>query len=69
MMWISVANRLPPHTTEVLVYCAGARHVGFAWRSSDGWRMPEPQSIGYDMISHWMPLPPHPAMAPTGEKP
>ena len=61
--WIKCSERMPEMGRLVLAYCDGSGNVGIAHISRiDGkWRMPEPQSIGYESITHWMPLlePPH----------
>ena len=59
MKWVSVKDRLPEARHEVIVWCEGAECAGLAWRheGSDFWYVPEPQAIGYDSITHWMPLP------------
>lgn len=56
--WIPVGERLPEPCHEVLIWCADANTVGFAWWREDAaeWCMPEPQAAGY-FPTHWMPLP------------
>lgn len=47
-----------PREQEILVYCEGSECVGIAWLNRHGdLVMPEPQAIGHDSLTHWMPLP------------
>ena len=60
--WIPVSERLPESGEPVQVWCEGAEQPGLAWISrhadwSGEWVIPEPQAIGYESITHWMPLP------------
>lgn len=64
--WIPVGERLPEPGEPVQVWCEGAEQPGLAWISrhadwSGEWVIPEPQAIGYESITHWMPLPSGPA--------
>lgn len=57
--WIKCSDSMPDKGRLVFVYCDGCCDVGIAHVSRiDGeWKMPEPQSIGYESITHWQPLP------------
>lgn len=59
--WISVERMFPENNAAVIVYCNASDSSGIAWRAGGKWFMPEPQSIGYDTITHWMPLPAPPS--------
>ena len=64
--WIPVSERMPEPGEPVQVWCEGAEQPGLAWVSrhadwSGEWVIPEPQAIGYESITHWMPLPAGPA--------
>jgi hypothetical protein len=80
MTWISVADRLPePDSGEVLVWLTGGRCAFDEWHmhreDPTGMSTMHLMDMGYmwrdydfEEITHWMPLPPPPAMAPTGEQ-
>lgn len=55
--WVSVEDRLPESGAPVLVWCDGCGCAGVAWIRQGAWLMPEPQPLGYESITHWMPLP------------
>ncbi len=57
--WISVETEMPPNGEAVMVWCVGCECPGVAWwrGSVRGWIIPEPQAIGAESISHWMPMP------------
>lgn len=55
--WVSVEERLPESGAPVLVWCDGCGCAGVAWIRQGAWLMPEPQPLGYESITHWMPLP------------
>ena len=55
--WVSVEERLPESGAPVLVWCDGCGRAGVAWIRQGAWLMPEPQPLGYESITHWMPLP------------
>jgi len=50
--WIRVL-KMPPPRTMVIVWCSAAENSGLAYWCGDHWMMPEPQSIGYNNITHW----------------
>lgn len=58
--WVAVSERLPENGVPVIVYCSGAECSGVAWIRQGAWLMPEPQAMGYETITHWMPLPKSP---------
>jgi len=50
-----------PRGKEILVYCEGCEGIGIAWLNKYGdIVIPEPQAIGHESLTHWMPLPPPP---------
>lgn len=64
--WIPVGERLPDHGEPVNVWCSGSDQAGVAWVRQGAWYMPEPQALGYDSITHWMPLPAAPSPSKQG---
>lgn len=58
--WLPISTA--PHGVLVIVWCEGAEQAGLAWKCDGGvWHMPEPQAIGDQSLTHWMPLPCAPA--------
>lgn len=64
MKWISVKDRFPPNTNDVLVFDdRGRMSVSCYFYSDHGgmmvWEQRDDQ-IGLGDVTHWMPLPPPP---------
>ncbi len=57
--WISVKDRLPEDSREVLIYDKRSGDVLYAWYSMETWNENDFCYEGDDLddISHWMPLP------------
>lgn len=70
--WVSVEDRLPPQSTDVLVYPMLSAYSHVAWHDGGCWRVTEYEkglgevhtALNDGLVTHWMPLPP----APEGEK-
>lgn len=54
MDWISVKDRLPEPTVEVLAFHSPDRVIDFSWVYGDGsWAFERSRGL----VTHWMPLP------------
>lgn len=62
MEWQPIET-MPSGCQEVIVWCDGSECAGIAYKTDSGEIIiPEPQAIGYDSLSHWMPLPTQPKL-------
>jgi hypothetical protein len=78
MMWIDRKAELPPSHEDFIALnrdgrifrsrmCYGMHEPWFTYPQGD--RSASDTMPAWLDVTHWMPLPPPPAMAPTGEKP
>jgi len=63
--WVSVEDRLPPRSTDVLCYPLLSAYSHVAWHDGKCWRVTEHEkgngevhvALNDGLVTHWMPLP------------